>query len=75
MSPLPDPMDSRALPPCTAEEARSLTERIRAQVEALCFLVAEARDRGAWRALGYASFSPARRLTHGSVGQRRRSRR
>lgn len=43
-----------ALP--TVDEARARAERIRATAEALWALLAEAHDRGDWRALGYDSF-------------------
>lgn len=41
---------------CSADEARQITQRIRAATDALWSLLAEAHDRGAWRALGYDSF-------------------
>lgn len=40
----------------TADEARTLTNRIRETHELFTILVYEAHDRGAWRALGYASW-------------------
>lgn len=41
----------------TPDEARDLTDRIKATAEALWSLLAEAHDRQAWKALGYSSFS------------------
>jgi hypothetical protein len=41
---------------CTPEEARDLTSQIAAAADSLWMLLAEAHDRGAWRALGYGSF-------------------
>lgn len=42
---------------CTPDEARSLTERIKATAESLWSLLGEAHDRKAWAALGYETFS------------------
>jgi hypothetical protein len=42
--------------PLTAEEARSLTDRINAAAGALWRLLLEAHEREAWRALGYPSW-------------------
>ncbi len=39
--------------PCTADEARALTDRIRGTVTAAWVLLLEAYERGAWAALGY----------------------
>lgn len=40
----------------TADEARALTDRIRALADHLCALLLEAYDRKAWAALGYSSY-------------------
>lgn len=42
--------------PCTADEARALTEQIRTTTNALWQLLAEANERKAWSALGYDTF-------------------
>lgn len=40
----------------SADEARTITDRIKVAVEATWYLIAEAYQRGAWRALGYSSW-------------------
>lgn len=56
MSALVDPTTGEVVADCTPDEARQLTERIRSTADALWQLLAEAHDRGAWRALGYDTF-------------------
>lgn len=41
---------------CSPDEARSITDRIKVAVEATWHLIAEAYQRGAWKALGYSSW-------------------
>lgn len=43
--------------PCSAEEARDLTDRIKQHAEALWELLLEAHDRGAWKALSYSTWA------------------
>lgn len=54
---LVDPATGEVVADCSPDEARQLTERIRSAADTLCQLLAEAHDRGAWRALGYDSFN------------------
>jgi hypothetical protein len=42
--------------PLGAQEARLLTQRIKAEISKVCLLVAEAHERKAWLALGYATW-------------------
>lgn len=56
MTGLVDSTTGEVVADCTPDEARQLTERIRSTADALWQLLAEAHDRGAWRALGYDSF-------------------
>ncbi len=56
MSALVDPTTGEVVADCTPDEARQLTERIRSAAAALWQLLAEAHQRGAWRALGYDTF-------------------
>ena len=56
MTALVDPTTGEVVADCTPDEARQLTERIRSTADALWQLLAEAHDRGAWRALGYDTF-------------------
>lgn len=42
---------------CTADEARDLTERIKAHAETLWALLLEAHERRAWKALGYETWN------------------
>lgn len=43
--------------PCSADEARDLTDRIKQHAEALWELLLEAHDRGAWKALSYSTWA------------------
>jgi SAM-dependent methyltransferase len=56
VSALVDPTTGEVVADCTPDEARQLTERIRSAAAALWQLLAEAHQRGAWRALGYDTF-------------------
>lgn len=46
----------RAVGPMTRAEARTVTDRINTTAGQLCDLLVEAHERGAWRALGYATW-------------------